>query len=188
MRITGVRESLEQFLDNYQKQYTSRFEHPPQVSFDPEWRSSCETGVADTRGRICWRTAIQTRSTFAGLERALEVPLHADIKTYYSSLWFPSVGATSPEGDLVLIGIWNQIDFENLLANIIGHAMQLQKRKLPLTVFFATIYPESEYCLAVDNQSGEVVLERAGSKVERIISPGLGDFLDTLIPRFCTSP
>jgi SecY interacting protein Syd len=185
---TGVRESLEQFLDNYQKQHLSCFEHFPQVDFDPHWRSSCETGNPDSENRISWCSAQQSNTSFSGLERALEVNLHPDIKSYYSNLWFPSVGATSPDGDLELIGIWNPDDFENLQANIIGHAMQLQKRNLPFTIFFATTYPESEYCLAVDNLSGEVVLERAGSKAERVISPNLKEFLDTLTPRFSSTP
>ena len=185
MTSTGVRDSLEQFLENYQKQHLSRFSQLPQVDFDPEWRSSCETGEPDSQNRIGWRTVVRLdNASFSGLESALEVTLHPDIKSYYSGLWFPSVGATSPDGDLDLIGIWNPHDFENLQINIIGQAMQLQRRKLPFTVFFATTYPESEYCLAVDNRSGEVVLERAGSVAERVISPNLKDFLDTLTPHF----
>lgn len=187
MTNTGVRKSLESFLDNYQKQHLSCFSHCPRIDFDPEWRSSCELGKPDSQNRISWRTAPQTNTSFSGLEHALEVTLHPDIKSYYSELWFPSVGATSPDGDLDLVGIWNPDDFKNLQANIIGQAMQLQRRKLPLTVFFATIYPESEYCLAVDNLSGEVVLERAGSKAERVISHNLKEFLDTLTPRFSST-
>ncbi len=40
------------------------------------------------------------------------------------------------------------------------------------------------HCLAVDNRSGKVVLEQPGSKPERVISPGLKEFLDALTPRF----
>ncbi len=184
MTNSGVRESLEQFLDNYQQQHLIGSNHAARVDFDPEWRSPCEVGNPDSQNRIAWRAAEQTNTSFSGLERALEVYLHPDIKSYYSEFWFPSVGATSPDGDLDLIGVWNEDDFDNLQANIIGHAMQLQRRKLPLTIFFATTIPDYEYCLAVDNRSGKVVLEQPGSKPERVISPGLKEFLDALTPRF----
>ena len=156
----------------------------PHVDFDPDWRSPCEIGDVDAEGRISWQIALQSDTSFARLEHALNITLHVDIKTYYSQFWFPSLGAMSPDGDLDLIGLWNIEDFERLQANLIGHAMQQQKRKLSLAIFFATTLPDNDYCLAVDNRSGEVVLERPGCVPERIIAPTLKDFLETLTPRF----
>ncbi len=184
--MTTTATSLKQFLHDYQQHHINRFNSPARVDYDPDWRSLCETGTADDQGQITWQITPQSHTSFDGLERALEVTLHPDIKTYYGQFWFPTLGATSSDGDLNLIGIWNLDDYDNLQRNIIGHALQQRKQKLPFTVFFATTLPESEYCLAIDNQSGEVVLEQAGSKVERIIANDLGHFLATLTPRFDT--
>lgn len=94
------------------------------------------------------------------------------------------MGGRFERGDLELIGIWNPDDLNNLQANIIGHALQQRRRKLPFTVFIALTLPESEHYLAIDNVSGAVVLEEAGQKAEREIAPTLTHFLDALEPRF----
>ena len=184
MTDNSIQSSLEQFFSDYHKQHLSELGRPATVEFDSRWRSACEVGEPDEDGQIQWQPAPQHSTSFAGLEEALETALHQDIKGYYSTLWFPGLGATSPDGDLELIGMWNEDDFENLQANIIGHVIQQRRNKLPLTIFFATTLPESEYCLAIDNASGEVVLERAGNRVERVVAKNISQFIQTLTPRF----
>ena len=185
MSDNHTRKSLLEFLHRYQDNFQSQFRNNASVEFDPDWRSPCEIDQPDSAQRIRWSATVEQRNTsFAGLEQALETTLHPSIVAYYTSVWFPGVGATATDGDLELIGVWNSDDFENLQANIIGHVLQQRRAQVPLTVFFAVTLPDSEYCLSVDNSNGNVLLERAGSGAERVVSTNLADFLDALEPRF----
>ena len=63
---------------------------PLQVEFDPAWRSPCEVGEPEEgAGRpatITWEPVRRNSFTddFSGLERAIECPIHPDIKTYFA--------------------------------------------------------------------------------------------------------
>ena len=85
------------------------------------------------------------------------------------------------EGGVTLIQVWNSVDFDRLVENIIGHAVAKQRMKAPLTVFIACT-DEDEYMLSVDNESGRVMLEEPGSPPTREVSPSLVEFLERLQP------
>ena len=79
-------DSLDRFIARYLGAVT-----PPPEPFDPEWRSPCEQGApfaaADGERRIAWRPVRRddpVHDLFSGLERALELELHADLKTYHA--------------------------------------------------------------------------------------------------------
>ena len=144
--------------------------------------SPCTLGKPDASGRQLWAPCPREHASFEGLERALETTLHPSIHGYYTRYWFPPVPALADDGQLELIGMWNKDDFESLQSNIIGHALQQRRRKLPLTVFFALPLPESELCLSIENHTGAVVLEEAGSPPVRTICDSLVEFLNALEP------
>ena len=181
---SGIALALEALIERYRAAYLAQFGEPPSVEFDPQWRSPCELERSSNGQRITWRASrrMDSAGALANLERALDTALHPSILAYYTSLWFAPVRACCGEGELELIGVWNESDLERLQANIIGHALQQHRRKLPFTVFFALTIPESEHYLAIDNASGAVVLEEAGSRPKRVISPSLEGFLATLEP------
>jgi len=178
-------QALHAFAARYCAAYTQCTGHYPMVDYDPHWRSDCESGEPDENNRVIWQPAPQpASSTLSGCEHALETTFHPDIHHFFTTLWLPALGARCEHGDLELIGIWNPDDLDNLQANIIGHALQQQRRTLPFTVFIALTLPESERYLAIDNASGAVVLEEAGQRAEREIAPNLSEFLHALEPRF----
>ena len=150
--------------------------------FDPEWRSSCETG--ETRdGMTFWRPVMQPAPVdFSHLENALEFPIHADIKTFYSRYWAGGIEARSTEGPVSLIQLWNYDDYERLVANLIGHALAQKRARAPFTVFVATTDPDSELFLSIDNASGKVMLEEPGKLPIREVDDNIADFLDRLTP------
>jgi len=123
----------------------------------------------------------QDTPDFSGLERALEQPVHPDIKAYYGSFWSACLQAKASEGELTLIQVWNDQDFDRLIENILGHAFAKSRIKAPLTLFFAST-DDQELILSVDNASGEVVLEHPGARPLRSVAGTLAEFLARLDP------
>jgi SecY interacting protein Syd len=155
--------------------------------FDTEWRSPCEIGdpFRDREGAelIRWQPlARRFADDFGGVERALERPVHPDIKAYYGSFWAGGLEATAPEGHVSLLMLWNADDAVRLQENLIGHLLAKQRARSPFTVFFACTEPDSELFLSVDNESGVVVLEKPGYKPIREVAGSLAEFLQALTP------
>ncbi len=180
--MTDVSNELDAFVARYLQQY-------PQLvdPFDPQWRSPCEAAEPfmspDGVQLVSWKPLRRAfADDFAGLERALEAPIHADIKAYYGAFWSGGLEATAQDGHVSLILLWNPSDAERLVENLIGHALAKRRARTPFTVFFACTEPESDLFLSVDNTSGEVVLEAPGAKPLRTVAPSLTVFLRGLAP------
>jgi SecY interacting protein Syd len=177
-------DSLDRFIARYLGAVT-----PPPEPFDPEWRSPCEQGApfaaADGERRIAWRPVRHddfVDDLFSGLERALELELHADIKIYYGRWWSAHLDARAPDGPVSLIQLWNREDAEQLVENLIGHALAKRQQRSPFTAFFANTDPDSDYFLSVDNATGQVLLEQPGRPPLRVVAESLASFLDSLEP------
>ena len=180
--MAAVRPSLDRLLDRYVESHRRITGSLPTERHDPAWPSACETGPPRADGRIHWQPqARRAPPDFGGLEHALEVTLHPDIKDFYGSFWSAPLELSAEEGGLTLIQIWNDDDFDRLVENVIGHALAKRRIGAPLTVFIATA-DEGELMLSVDNETGSVVLEEPGSVPIREVSPSLAEFLDRLEP------
>lgn len=154
----------------------------PTQEHDPAWPSECLVDEPNTDGMVQWKPRERNvAADFSGLERALDVEIHPDLKAFYGSYWGGTMELEAEEGGLTLIQIWNEDDFDRLVENILGHAMAKQRVDAPLTVFIASA-DEGELMLSVDNESGRVVLEEPGSHPIREVSPSLAEFLDRLHP------
>ncbi len=177
-----VNVALTSFVERYVARYPTLVDR-----FDASWRSPCEEGepYIDEQGveQIGWRPVVRSHADdFAGLERALEMPIHPDIKTYYGSYWSGGLEATAAEGHVSLILLWNPADSERLIENLIGHALAKRRARAPFTVFFACTEADSDLFLSVDNASGAVVLEAPGAKPLRTVAPSLTEFLRGIDP------
>jgi SecY interacting protein Syd len=154
----------------------------PLQEHDPAWPSECLVGEPDASGMIRWEPRERDDvADFSGLERALEIDIHPDIKSFYGSYWAGAIELEAEEGGVTLIQLWNNDDFDRLAENILGHAMAKQRVEAPLTIFIACT-DEGELMLSVENDTGRVVLEEPGSLPIRTISPSLAEFLDRLNP------
>ena len=175
--------SLDQFVARYQAANTELTE-----VFDREWRSPCEYGEPffDDRGiqQIRWRPLARQLDShdFHGLEHALELTVHQDIKDYYAAYWSGGLEADAPQGPVSLILLWNADDADRLIENLLGHALAKRRSRNPFTVFFACTDVDSELFLSVDNASGEVLLEKPGYKPIEVVAGSLGEFLNSLTP------
>lgn len=174
-------------LDRFVSAYAARYPRLEEV-FDGEWRSPCELGEPfqnpGGEQRVLWRPLRRPDGAddFQGLENALEMPIHPDIKAYYGRYWSAGLEATAPQGHVSLLLLWNEQDARRLVENLIGHALAKRRARSPFTVFFACTEPGSDLFLSVDNDSGRVVLEVPGQKPQRVVAESLADFLDTLDP------
>ena len=149
--------------------------------FDNEWRSLCEH--YQEKNFSYWSPVKQDIPvSFAGLENALEIEIHPDIKEYYGTFWSGSLEANSSEGPLSLIQLWNEQDYDRLIENLIGHSLNKKKLGAPFTVFFATTDPGSEYFLSIENITGSIVLEEPTNKKIREIDSGINTFLERIAP------
>ncbi|XOV87113.1 MAG: SecY-interacting protein Syd [Pseudomonadota bacterium] len=153
------------------------------VPLDPDWRSPCELNPDTDAPTTHWRPVRQEPSVdFRGLENALECNIHPDIQAFYGSFWSGSFEARSMEGHVSLIQLWNEEDFDRLIANLIGHALAKQRARLPFTVFFATTEPESELFLSIENETGYILLEEPGRPPVKRVEDNLARFLRRLDP------
>ncbi len=149
----------------------------PFVDFEPDWTSPCI--VASRDGRSFWRPlAMETAPDFSGLQRALEVPLHLDVLSYYGSYWSGALPVTWEGSDFELLQLWNEQDLDNLISNLIGHALEKRRIRQPLSIFFAVV--DDARFLSVQNDGGQVLLETLGTFHPEEIAASLGEFLGRL--------
>jgi len=184
-------QTLLNFSKNYSEQHIEQFGHLPTIEHDEQWISPCELGPHDTNLHY-WQpvtmdseqlTNDQEESlTFTNVESALDIELHQDIKTYFTTIFSGDIEAQCDEGKLSLLFAWNKEDFERLQENIIGHILMKQRLKQAETVFFA-VTDEEDMIISIDNASGEVWVERVGCKPHKKLNDSLAEFILQLIPK-----
>lgn len=172
---------LDQFIEATLAKYPTLWSE-----FDPTWRSPCEVGEPLTQREIVatpWRPCRRSScDDFSALENALKTTIHPSVKEYYGAYWSGCLEATAPQGHVSLILLWNLEDRDRLIENCIGHALTQRKRRAPLSVFFACTEPHSRLFLTINNDTGEVQLEKPAYKPLRTIARSLAEFLRLLIP------
>lgn len=181
--MSDVSAALSRFVSGYLDAFPDLTE-----VFDPHWRSPCEVGDPfpgpDGVDVVRWRpVGRRYASDFSGLENALELTVHPDIKDYYGAYWSGGLEAAAPDGHVSLILLWNGADAERLVENLIGHAMAKQRARASFSVFFACTEEDSELFLSVENETGRVLLERPGYRPIRTVAESLKEFLGGLTPR-----
>ena len=192
--MTSTNITLAQTLLNFSQKYSQHHiehsGHLPTMEYDEHWKSTCEVGTYDD-DHILWQPVAMDSEqidmidsatlSFANVESALDLKLHQDIKTYYTTIFSGEIEAECDEGKLSLLFAWNKDDFDRLQENIIGHILMKQKLKQAETVFFA-VTDEEDMIIAVDNNNGEVWVERVGCKPHKKLSDSLSDFIKQLSP------
>ncbi len=181
-------------LDNFFKRFINIVEAQtgelPVIEYDEHMLSDCLQGKPfmseQMQYSIHWQPFLRPdnpdspdkNSDLAGLEKALEIQLHPDIPVFFSRYWSDHVDAVFQQGNLSLMFVWNEDDMQRLIENQLGHALNKIRNKQALTFFIACT--DSDYIISIDNESGQVVLERPGYGVEKVLAVTLSDFLDEL--------
>ena len=164
--------------------------HLPLIERDEQWLSPCEQGSYDDTYNFWQPVNVSNVEVsndyqalcFANVESALNLKLHHDIKTYFTTIFSNDIEASCDEGNLSLLFAWNQEDFERLQENIIGHILMKQRLKQAETVFFA-VTDEEDIIISVDNSNGEVWVEQVGCKPHKKLSDSLSTFIAQLTPK-----
>ena len=181
--MSDLATNIDTFFDHYAKSHTRLL-----TPHDPEWPSPCEIGepFTDEQGKqlIEWQPVKRHPSAadFDGLERALELEIHPDVKTHYARYWSANLDAAAPDGYVNLLYLWNQQDVDRLTENLIGHAVACRHNRTPFSVFFACTEPDSDLYLTINNQTGAVMVEQPGRKPLRTVCDSLAEFMTLLVP------
>ena len=175
--------SLDNFFKRYLNTIAAKTGQLPTTEHDPDWPSPCQQGELfmseQMLASIYWNPLQRAENNdLSSLEQALEITLNPDIKSYFTRYWSEQVDAIFQQGNLTLMFIWNDMDMERLIKNQIGHALNKIRNKQTLTFFIACT--DSDYIISVENDSGNVVLERPGYAAEKILANNLSEFIDQL--------
>jgi SecY interacting protein Syd len=192
--MTSTNKNLASMLLNFTQEFVSinnkQLGHLPLIERDEQWLSPCEQGSYDDTYNFWQPVNISTVEVsndyqtlcFTNVESALNLKLHHDIKTYFTTIFSNDIEASCDEGNLSLLFAWNQEDFERLQENIIGHILMKQRLKQTETVFFA-VTDEEDMIISVDNSNGEVWVEQVGCKPHKKLSDSLSTFIAQLTPK-----
>lgn len=174
-------------LDNFFKRFINITEAEsgklPITEYDSQWPSECQIGEQflseEMLPCIHWQPVLREQNTdLSGLEKALEIDLHPDIQSFFTRYWSDQIDTIFQQGNLTLMFVWNEADMERLIENQLGHALNKLRNKQTLTFFIACT--DSDYIISVENESGQVVLERPGYPVEKVLATNLNCFLNEL--------
>ncbi len=168
-------------LDNFFNRFLNTQNNSlAKTNYDPEWPSPCQQGEPFSNSKyIHWQPIQRAENNdLEGLEKALELDLHPALKTFFTRYWSEQIDCIFQQGNLSLLFLWSDKDRDRLIKNQIGHALNKIRNQQTLTFFIACT--DSDYIISIDNQSGQVVLERSGYPIEKILSSNLNSFLNEL--------
>lgn len=112
---------------------------------------------------------------------ALDIELQPMIHPFYTTQLAGDMKAQFQEHTLSLIQVWNEDDFIRLQENLIGHLVTQKRLKLSPTLFIATLDSDLEM-ISLCNLTGEIIVEKFGSKERQVLSPNLVSFIQELSP------
>ena len=175
----ALSELIWQFGQHYIQAYQQKFKALPMAEIDPESTSPCQIETVDDANTTWQVVKIVDELDFDNINSALNVVIHKDIKTYFCTMYADSIDAQHEDGKLSLLFAWNHEDFLRLQENIIGHIMMKQRLKQKITIFFA-VTNEEDMIVSLDNESGEVWLERVGCEPHRKLANNIQSFITSL--------
>jgi len=175
--------TLQQFINQYIKNYQNSHGHLPQIEQDEQWPSPCEQTPSVDKGVVFWQPVVinDKQLNFDNVESALNLTLHQDIKTYFTTFYSDSLNAKCHEGELSLLFAWNHDDFQRLQENLIGHILMKQRLKQEETIFFA-VTDEEDTIISIANDTGTVWVEQVGCKPHKKLADSIAEFIAQLTP------
>jgi len=179
--LTSLSEQMKEFIECYVKSHQEKHSQLPSIDVDNDWPSPC-LRERHSENEVFWQpTLINEPLSFDNVEQALELNLHEDIRVYFTTYYSEEINAQCNDGKLSLLLPWSSDDFKRLQENIIGHILMKRRLKQPITIFFA-VTDDEENILSVNNDNGEVWVERVGCLPHKKLANTLIEFLQSLSP------
>lgn len=173
--------ALDTLLTRYLNLFQTTEKGLPFVQFDQPWHSDCVIEPGENESSYFWKPLKRVQVfSFNDLEKALELTFHPDIHTFYGSFWSNGICVERHDINFNLIQIWNEEDEQRFKENLLGHAFAKIKSKLPLSFFIGCTNGNEVICL--EQESGNIVLEKPGYKGHSVLANDLETFLISLQP------
>jgi SecY interacting protein Syd len=139
--------------------------------------------VTTTDDDVRWQPQPFTaENDLSAVERAMDIALQPAAHQFYTTQFAGDMPALLGKQALTLLQAWSEDDFQRVQENLIGHLVTQKRLKIPPTLFLATTPDEMEV-VSLCNLTGEVVLEKIGTKQRKILAPSLISFLNDLEPQ-----
>ena len=176
----NIEMALDRFVDSYIKLAQSK--DGLQVEYDSEWQSPCINGSFDDGEQVLWQPVLQDQDlSFDDMANALEISIAPEFETFFTRYWSDHLEARTADGNLSLLQVWNQDDFERLQQNLIGHVLMKRRLKQADTLFFA-VTDQEDYIVSLECETGHVVVERVGKRPHKTLANSIADFINQLQP------
>ena len=172
-------------LDKFIEKYLQTAKINPEmlaIEYASDWPSECYVNTDNSDTSTKWQPIKRDlKANFNDLEKALDMKIHQDIVSFYSTYWSNNLNAQTSKGKLQLLQPWNQDDFDRLQQNIVGHILMKRRLNQPETLFFG-LTDEDDFILTVDNRNGAVMLEQVGLEPQEQLAQNLAEFICSLQP------
>lgn len=178
--MSQTEQALARLIERWNSHYSCENQDFPRVEHDAQWPSVCEFSDDIKDGQIAWQPVKNKEpGDFSNIEHALNMPLHEDIKTYYTQYWAGELALKHDKGPAFLLQLWNDDDFANLQENMIGHVLMKRRLRQKVTLFFG-LTDEEELLLSLMNDTGEIWLESVGKEPHLKLADSMAEFIDML--------
>lgn len=141
--------------------------------------SPCITHTHDLA--VFWQPILTNQHTLNIVEEMINLIIHADAHLFYGSQYAGDMKASFNQLELSLLQVWSNDDFSRLEQNIIAHLHMQKKLKRRPSIFIATTDDPTQL-IAIDNQTGNIILEKLIENEMEILANNLDTFLATLKP------
>ncbi|MGK7246676.1 SecY-interacting protein [Buttiauxella agrestis] len=176
-----VRQALEDFTERFCQAWREQADGWPASEELYGVPSPCI--VTTTGNDVRWQPQpFAPANNLSAVERAMDIALQPGAHQFYTTQFAGDMPAMSGNQALTLLQAWSEDDFQRVQENLIGHLVTQKRLKLSPTLFLATTPDEMEV-VSLCNLTGEVVLEKIGTKQRTTLAPSLNLFLLGLQPQ-----
>ncbi|WP_392552355.1 SecY-interacting protein [Orbus wheelerorum] len=172
-------DSLIFFTKRYIDIWQDTVNHNPKSSELYGMPSPCIKDTIDLA--IFWLPIRPSPHTLNIVEEVINIRIHDDAHLFYGTQYAGDMKAQWNHLSLSLLQIWSDDDFSRLEQNIIAHLTMQKRLKRRPSIFIATTDDETEI-VSIDNQTGNVILEKLITNETDVLADDLDAFLSSLKP------
>lgn len=171
-------DALRDFTQRYQNAWLNTYNHLPKSLELYGFVSPCIVDTLDLA--VLWQ-AVEAQHSLAIVEEVIGINIHPSAHDFYGSQYAGDMAANWQGRTINLVQVWSEEDFSRLEQNLIAHLSMQKKLKRHPTIFIAATDDNSEI-IAIDNVTGEIVLEKLIDNQKDFLAPNLVAFLSALTP------